>query len=638
MNRFRTQLVFLLAAALLLAAVLPARAQADPPAVTAYPPDLSAFPTITFEVEAQDEQGNFLSNLNRTNITVLEDGAEIGLDKLERYEPGMQFLVSINAAPILANRVAGVSHFDSIRQSLAEWAQTRPNPGSDRLTLATSEGVLSAAEDYPEDWLEALQAYQPNLLASQPSTISFTQALDRLIEPGVDPRMKRVILYITPLPTGNLQGAIPGLTERARQLNARVFVWMVGPASHANFPGAEPLRQMAEQTGGQFFHYTGVEALPGLEEYLQPLRYRYLASYTSRVNQSGDHELQVRLERGAETVTSTAQSFNLNVQPPNPIFLSPPDQVQRGWVEAELEGQPQNLQPKSYPIRILIEFPDGHPRALAFSRLYVDGELSQERTEEPFDQFDWPLESITETGRRELQIEVQDSLGLSRRSITHSVEVAVQPAPRDVLLEMFTNGRFLLQLAAVLLPLAALILLIVRTRRKRAQTHQRRGWREDPLTQRVNIPQEKPRKLASSAAQTTVPAGAPAVGMANPNGAAQAFLLRLSEQGSPLPGEVIELSKIETTFGSDPNQAVCALNDPSVSSLHARIYQSSEGKYVLADAGSVAGTWVNYAPVSSAGVQLQHGDLIHFGRASFRFELKNPRKVLKAVVLPYNEE
>jgi len=633
---FRRAWVLLLVLTCLAGAVSPAWAQAAQTEIAVFDADLSAFPTISFEFEAKDERGALLSGLTRADVKVIEDETSIALDSLERSEPGMQFLVAINAAPILANRVAGVSHLDAMRQALIDWAQTRPARGADRLSLATSEGMLSAGEEYVEDWVEALTNYQPNLLASQPAQISFTQALDQLLEPDSDPNMRRVILYITPLPTGNLQGAIPGLTERARQLNARVFVWMVGPASHGTFPGADTLRQMAEQTGGEFFLYTGVEELPDVENYLEPLRYRYKATYTSQINQSGEHQLQVSLRQGDQQILSPVKPFEVNVQAPNPIFLSPPSQIQRGWAQAELEGQLENLEPKTYPLRFLVEFPDGHPRGLAFSRLYVNGELVQELTEEPFEQFEWPLESITESGTFQLQMEVQDTLGLSRRSISLPVTVEVQPAPRDVLLEMFTDWRFLLQLAAVLIPLTGLYFVLRRTRRKRAETYRRRGWREDPLTQPVPIAQEKPRKLAASGAQTTVPANQ--VGMARPNGGAQAYLLRMSEEGHAIKGEMIELSRVETTFGSDPNLAVCRLDDPSVSALHARIYHSSEGRFILADAGSVAGTWVNFAPVSSSGVQLQHGDLLNFGRSAFRFELKNPGKVPKVVVLPYNDD
>ena len=39
---------------------------------------------------------------------------------------------------------------------------------------------------------------------------------------------------------------------------------------------------------------------------------------------------------------------------------------------------------------------------------------------------------------------------------------------------------------------------------------------------------------------------------------------------------------------------------------------------------TIAGTWINYAPVTPDGGRLQHGDLIHIGKVGFRFTESNP--------------
>jgi predicted component of type VI protein secretion system len=44
----------------------------------------------------------------------------------------------------------------------------------------------------------------------------------------------------------------------------------------------------------------------------------------------------------------------------------------------------------------------------------------------------------------------------------------------------------------------------------------------------------------------------------------------------------------------------------------------------LFDNASVAGTWVNFEPVTRAGQRLAHGDRIHFGQLIYRFELNQP--------------
>ena len=58
--------------------------------------------------------------------------------------------------------------------------------------------------------------------------------------------------------------------------------------------------------------------------------------------------------------------------------------------------------------------------------------------------------------------------------------------------------------------------------------------------------------------------------------------------------------------------------------LHTRVQLTPEGDFRILDAGSVAGTWVNYAPVPPQGLLLKHGDLVQIGRESFRFQLARP--------------
>ena len=75
------------------------------------------------------------------------------------------------------------------------------------------------------------------------------------------------------------------------------------------------------------------------------------------------------------------------------------------------------------------------------------------------------------------------------------------------------------------------------------------------------------------------------------------------------------------------------LNDPSLDPLHARLTRSESGLFRLADNDSVAGTWINYTPVSKEGSQLEHGDLVHFGHIGFRFIIRQPIRVRKPVVI-----
>jgi pSer/pThr/pTyr-binding forkhead associated (FHA) protein len=69
------------------------------------------------------------------------------------------------------------------------------------------------------------------------------------------------------------------------------------------------------------------------------------------------------------------------------------------------------------------------------------------------------------------------------------------------------------------------------------------------------------------------------------------------------------------------------LDDLSIAPLHARIKQTEDGSFIIYDHGSIAGTWVNYEPITREGYRLAHGDTIHFGQLVYRFDL-NPAPTL----------
>ena len=99
----------------------------------------------------------------------------------------------------------------------------------------------------------------------------------------------------------------------------------------------------------------------------------------------------------------------------------------------------------------------------------------------------------------------------------------------------------------------------------------------------------------------------------------------------------IPLGSEEVAIGSERKKVDVVLIHPTISPVHARIFKDMNGDYRVADVGSSAGTWVNYAPVSSHGARLEHGDLVQFGRLAYVFELRGA--VTKRVqVLPYHED
>jgi hypothetical protein len=106
---------------------------------------------------------------------------------------------------------------------------------------------------------------------------------------------------------------------------------------------------------------------------------------------------------------------------------------------------------------------------------------------------------------------------------------------------------------------------------------------------------------------------------------ALAFLQRLAMQDPTRPVQMQPLLGEELVIGSGPN-CNFILAEPSVDKQHARLSLNEDGEFSLADLGSHAGTWVNYAPVSLEGARLQDGDIVHIGRVAFRFLLNHSGK------------
>lgn len=639
----RTILVLLLLCTLFAGHTLPTLAQEGQPGWSLLPsaPETSEFPQISFYFEAYDENNAVIPDLTAGEVRVIENGTTLSLETLERIEPGVQVIAAFNNAPQLANVVGGNTYFDRIRLVLRDWANRQPADTPDDFSIATNSGMLAVRLEEPQQWVKAIEDFVPNLRDAQPSEISFSQALNQVIESGDDRRMKRVILYITTVPTEAEQAAIPNFAESAAQLDARVFVWLVASSDVVNTPAVQPLQQMAAVTGGQFFLFSGREELPDLDVYIDPLRYQYRATYQSGIMQGGMQRLAVQTQRGDLVSTSAEQEFEFNVLPPNPIFLSPPVEIVREWEEPESGQGDEFLSPQLTSIPILIEFPDGHPRSVVRTQLFIDGELVAENTQEPFDVFLWPLETYTESKRVLLQVRMEDSLGMQGASIETAVQVSV--APRQLsFFERLMTRRWPLILGVVLLAAVILLSVLYFARRRsvvKEKREERKAYR-DPLTQPVPIRQVE----AAPPKQPPMPEEEPAepardkIGWAFSKLKAPARLVQLDVEGKVVRGGTIPLDREEVTFGRDAKRVTAVIASPSVSGLHARFFRSSDDRYMLADAGSVAGTWVNYVPASMEGVAMQHGDLIHFGKAAFRFELSNPPKQNRLSVIPYNDE
>ena len=437
--------------------------------------------------------------------------------------------------------------------------------------------------------------------------------------------MKLAVLFITPhMEDPALEEALTNIGLRAAGGRVRIIVWFVDADLYFNHPSALLFQALAAQTGGAYATFNGLGSLPDPETYFAPLRRVYQLTYASGLTGAGDHNLNVEVNAGGTRIASAAQSFALDLRPPNPILAALPSEVTR-QAPADDPFNPDVLVPEEQSLGLIVEFPDGRTRPLVRTALFVDGELVAENTSAPFDAFTWDLSAYTETGQHTLKVEATDSFGLTGASIELPVSVKVVHPKTGPLILLARNRYLIVGITVGVAGLALLGILLgsrlrVRTPRERRAD---RKLREDPLTQPVVIaatepitgPRKTPRR-AKPVKATDAPAS----------------LVRLAPDGESAPASPIPL-QAETTIGTDPVQASTVLDEPIISLLHARIQQNGDG-FSIFDQGSAAGTWVNYELVTREGHPLKHGDRVHLGNLMYRFELKNPPQVIEPTITP----
>lgn len=630
-HTLRSIFTLLITAGMLLSLLTSAAAQ-EAPGITVTTPDTSAYPMVSTSFRAFDADGDFMRNIRPGELRVTENGVTLPDYELELAQTGVRFFVAVNEGPTLANRFSGISRFERIKTALFNWVSANPADTANEFNLVTNQGPLTFSSTDPASWQSALEAYQPDLRNLIPGMSSFSIAVDSALSVNLQDQKTSAVLFITPMPTESQFNGLQEIITRAKSNGIHVFIWLIGPTDYAGLAQTLRLEQYAQDTGGRFFLFSGSEELPVLRDWLEPLSFFYRLTYQTKAVASGEYQLVLKLTRGETSLESAPVNYSYLISPPNPIFLSPPAEITRAWTEAKKKSDAV-LIPNDVELEIMVEFPDGMPRALAVSRLFVDGELEDELTSAPFSTFTWDISAYTESSTHMLQVYIEDIAGLKGQTIEIPVLVTVEDLSIglwDRLLDLVNPVNIVIGVVLLAVFIGGLIALI----------RSARGWlprrkarqKPDPVTQPVSIEGTYTLSPYKPEQKVRWP-------IIRGLGLAPARLLQ-KRSASPEGVEYlleIPLGKEELVIGSESKKADYVLLHPSVSPRHARIFKDAEGGYRIADAGSAAGTWVNYAPVSTRGVTLEHGDLVQFGRLAYIFEVHGaaPKRVQ---VLPYKED
>ncbi len=588
-------------------------------------PDSSKFPSLGMYMDVFDDQGSYIQGLNSSNISILEDGQQITPEKIENLPVPLKIVLAVNSDPALAIRDSyGTSRYAKLLETFDHWLVSRQPDSKDSLTLAWNGGIV-ASNQSPSEFKIRLDAFDPKARSSTNSLAALSYALDSAQEEDSAPGVKKAILLVS----GHLglkdQSGINDLIDRARQARVRIFVWIVDSNVNLSNPGAIALENMALSTGGRFVTFTGAETLPDPEQWFASLRSVYYLTYGSKIRQSGNHSVQVQVSQtGGILLNSSALSFPLDIQPPSAALLSLPIEVVRQNPNSPFD--PASFQPVSQDISVLVEFPDGKPRALKRVALYVDGQKLMENTTEPFNRFKWDLRGYQVSDEHGLQVEVEDIFGLTRISGDVPVKIIVVEPPGGVA-GLILRNRTALTISVVIFAGAIVLGIIILGGRRGlatlAEHRKNRVLQNDPVTQPV-FGKDHP----------DLQKNLPLPWLRRKENPPPAYLIQLISSNIASQAEPIKLNEKEKTFGSDPTQATIVLDHPSVSSLHARLRRSEDDIFTIFDQNSIAGTWVNFDQVGLEGRRLKHGDIINFGQLSYRFELSKAPPLSQPVVTP----
>jgi hypothetical protein len=214
---------------LIIAAIFQPAAAQNANAIDVSIPDTTKYPDLSIQFRVMNELGNFNKNLDVTSVKIIENGQLIVPDKLDLLEPGMRLVVAVNEGPTLANRFAQVARIDKVKNALIDWAETKTITSMDDFSLVANGGIITSISNDPDEWLEVINNYQPDMKKAKQGLTSLSTAVDLAATAQTGNIKTTAILYVTPLPTKDETAGLTDILSRAKLGNVRLFIILAGP-------------------------------------------------------------------------------------------------------------------------------------------------------------------------------------------------------------------------------------------------------------------------------------------------------------------------------------------------------------------------------------------------------------------------
>jgi hypothetical protein len=577
-------------------------------------PVLDDYPEITCYFSIFDREGSIQTDFSTDDIRLTENGIEQEIIEFQVLNPGIQIITAMNISnPFSIQDINGVSRFDNIREALLSWTELPVNSGQDRVTLLSNDGLEHTHLTDKSEVRSILAEYDPPIREIESNFNVLSQAITIASDPVDQPGMKKIVLLFTSQPTSDEIPAIDSLTSQAIDNQVRIYTILISSPAFFNTAGAIRLQRLASETGGIFIPFSGEEPLPDLGQLLDPLRSTYQVKYLSQIVTSGNHSLEISAGTTIGEITG-AREFFLDIQPPNPVFISPPRTIVRELPADNLDPASGNFQPESVILNVLLDFPDNHPRDLEELIFRVDGEIVERKTEPPFDQFVWDLSGYEFSGTYLIALEAVDIMGLSKSSIQTPVRIEVNIPPPNLRNLILENAVALTSLAGIM-ALGLILFALISGGRimpgekkifQRISSTWIRLTRSRPRVRKI-LPRQIPQTATDHSEQIRL-----------------SKLIAIGEISQQLFPEPIKINQKSITLGSNPPENGVKIYHHSVIKRHAQIDFNKDGNWQIQDLGSTSGTWINYNQIIGSEAQiLKDGDIIHIGEAVFRFQVQD---------------
>jgi hypothetical protein len=592
-------------------------------------PDLSEFPQMTLYFDVTERDGAMVTDLSKDQVTIRENGTDQEILHFESLNPGIQLVTAFNISPPFAIQdISGNSRFDYIKEAVLKWAENTPSSLPDDLSLVSNDGLEVTHLDDRSEFSDFLADYQPDLQETEVNFNVLARAITIASDPVDQLGMKRVVLFFSPPVPSEGSTAIDSLISQAKDNQVLVYVVLVSSPAFFSSAGAVALQNLTDETNGVYLTYIEDEPLPDevageelppqpktdplpdLSNLLSPLRNTYILQYQSQIITAGNQNLELAVSTPLGESLG-GREFFLDIQPPNPIFISPPRIIQRSSDQNEdAEGEDSGLHPSSFDLATIIEFSDGHPRELEEVIFRVDGVIADKKTSPPYDQFTWDLTPYQTSGVHFISLEAVDILGLNRQSLPTPVEIRVELPPVTIRSIFEGNALEIAGLSVVLILGLILFGLIAVGRIKPAVNfgknrffNKNNNANLDQELRKITPDQSKPEDTQSN----------------NPRGYR---LIPVSDVAQQLITEPIQIWKEEVSFGSDQNQSEKQIKHSSIAPIHTRIVLDDDGDLFIKDEGGTSGTWINYKQIiGEKPHHVKDGDIIHIGEAGFRIQM-----------------